>query len=61
MKRLFKNSKNRIRFAVFHKYILNNPYIPHKPSQKQATFLLGYDFEEGFYGGAAGGGKAMRC
>lgn len=61
MQRLFKNSGNRNRFATFYKYILHNKYIPHKPTAKQAAFLMGYDLEEGFYGGAAGGGKVMRC
>src|SRR6476469_1941519 len=32
-------------------------YIPHKPSPKQAAFLL-YDGLEAFYGGAAAGGKS---
>lgn len=41
------------RFAVT---VLNNPYIPHKPSIKQALFLSS-PYEETFYGGAAGGGK----
>ncbi len=35
---------------------LPQPYIPHRPSPKQAAFLL-YDGLEAFYGGAAGGGK----
>ena len=61
MQTLFENSMNRDRFAVFYKYILNNKYIPHKPTRKQAAFLMGYDLEEGFYGGAAGGGKVTRC
>lgn len=33
-------------------------YIPHTPTPKQAAFLL-LDCEEAFYGGAAGGGKAL--
>lgn len=33
------------------------PYSPHRPSQKQETFLR-LDAEEIFYGGAAGGGKS---
>jgi len=58
MKHLFKKSQNRSRFATFYKYILQNKYIPHNPTGKQATFLMGHDLEEGFYGGAAGGGKS---
>jgi len=33
-------------------------YIPHVPTPKQAAFLL-LDCKEAFYGGAAGGGKAL--
>lgn len=33
-------------------------YIPHVPTPKQAAFLL-LDNKEAFYGGAAGGGKAL--
>jgi len=32
-------------------------YIPHRPTAKQAAFLM-MDSEEAFYGGAAGGGKS---
>jgi hypothetical protein len=35
---------------------LPSPYIPHRPTPKQAAFLL-YNGLEAFYGGAAGGGK----
>lgn len=34
------------------------PWIPHRPTPKQAAFLLQDDTREGFYGGAAGGGKS---
>ena len=34
-----------------------NEYIPHTPTAKQLAFLC-LDSEEGFYGGAAGGGKS---
>lgn len=34
------------------------PFIPHRPTAKQTAFLLLDDFTEGFYGGAAGGGKS---
>ena len=37
--------------------VLENPYIIHKPSRKQAKFLLLPQLEA-FYGGAAGGGKS---
>lgn len=33
-------------------------YIPHTPTPKQAAFML-LDSQEAFYGGAAGGGKAL--
>lgn len=37
--------------------VLENPYIPHDPTPKQAEFLLLPD-REALYGGAAGGGKS---
>lgn len=37
--------------------ILENPYIPHCPTDKQVEFLLNFDLEA-LYGGAAGGGKS---
>lgn len=37
---------------------MENPYIPHKPTPKQAEFLLD-DRREILYGGAAGGGKSI--
>lgn len=37
--------------------VLDNPWIPHDPTIKQAEFLL-LDNLEAFYGGAAGGGKS---
>lgn len=37
--------------------ILENPWIPHDPTEKQAEFLL-LPVLEAFYGGAAGGGKS---
>lgn len=37
--------------------ILENPWIPHEPTPKQAEFLL-MPTREAFYGGAAGGGKS---
>jgi len=42
---------------IFNSTILNNPYIPHKPTPKQADFLL-LSCKEALYGGAAGGGKS---
>jgi predicted phage terminase large subunit-like protein len=42
---------------LFTRTILNNPYIPHKPTEKQEAFIkLGC--REALYGGAAGGGKS---
>lgn len=43
--------------AVFRATILENRYIPHDPTPKQAQFLL-LDEDEAFYGGSAGGGKS---
>ncbi len=37
--------------------VLENPYIPHDPTPKQAEFLWVPE-EEALYGGAAGGGKS---
>ena len=53
---LTKLGKERI--AEFGATILNNPYILHEPTQKQAAFLLQSDIKTGFYGGAARGGKS---
>jgi len=47
--------KNRL--AEFQATIIDNPYIPHEPTEKQALFLM-HPGLEGFYGGAAGGGKS---
>src|SRR5436190_3981743 len=41
----------------FHQTVLNNPYIPHKPTGKQALFLLAAEVREVMFGGAGGGGK----
>lgn len=38
-------------------WYLENPYIPHNPTVKQARFLLDVG-KEALYGGAAGGGKS---
>ena len=43
--------------AVLAATVLENPYIPHDPTPKQAAFLL-YDGIEALYGGAAGPGKS---
>lgn len=53
---LTKLKKSRI--ANFQATVLDNPYIPQDPTQKQAAFLLQTDLKEGFYGGAARGGKS---
>jgi hypothetical protein len=55
-KPLMKSKKKRI--TDFCNSILNNPYIPQDPTQKQAIFLLQSELKEGFYGGAARGGKS---
>src|ERR1043165_1795541 len=41
----------------FHRTVLKNPWIPQKPTERQAKFLLS-PCVEGLYGGAAGGGKS---
>jgi predicted phage terminase large subunit-like protein len=43
--------------AIMRATILENPYIPHEPTPKQAEFLL-TEAKESMYGGAAGGGKS---
>ena len=55
-KHLTKLQKKRL--AEFHASIIDNSYIPQDPTQKQAAFLLQSDCKEGFYGGAARGGKS---
>ena len=46
------------RIATFQATIIDNPYIPQEPTDKQAEFLLKTTMKEGFYGGAARGGKS---
>ena len=42
---------------LFTRTVLSNPYIPHRPTEKQEAFIkLGC--REALYGGAAGGGKS---
>src|SRR5690554_6810636 len=43
--------------ALLTSTILNNPYIPHVPTPKEALFLT-VPYLEVMYGGAAGGGKS---
>jgi len=43
--------------SQFAALVLDNPFIPHKPTDKQALFLI-RDELEGLYGGSAGGGKS---
>ena len=59
MKASLKESLQAIRLKTIHETVLNNPYTPHNPSDKQFEFLFYADILEGFYGGAAGGGKAL--
>lgn len=58
MKMSLNESLQAIRLKTIHETVLNNPYIPHKPTDKQFEFLFYSDILEGFYGGAAGGGKS---
>ena len=58
MKTHLKESLQTIRLKTLHETVLNNPYIPQKPTDKQFEFLFYTDVLEGFYGGAAGGGKS---
>ncbi len=39
--------------------LVTSPYVPHEPTGKQAAFLMLSSYREAFYGGAAGGGKAL--
>ena len=43
--------------AILMATVLENRWIPHEPTPKQAQFLI-LENEEAFYGGAAGGGKS---
>ncbi|RLD17890.1 MAG: hypothetical protein DRI69_11370 [Bacteroidetes bacterium] len=58
MKKSLIKSLQAIRLKTIHETIFKNPYIPHKPTAKQFEFLFYSDLLEGFYGGAAGGGKS---
>jgi len=44
--------------AIYQATILENPYIPFFPTDKQFKFLLNFE-KEILYGGAAGGGKSV--
>lgn len=46
------------KFDSFHRTVINNPFIPHRPTVKQAEFLACTELQELLYGGAAGGGKS---
>lgn len=50
-------SRMGLKKEIFKRTILENKWIPHKPTLKQAEFLL-VDAKEALYGGAAGGGKS---
>lgn len=47
----------KISKAEFAALVLDNPYLPHEPTIKQAEFLV-YTGRECMFGGAAGGGKS---
>jgi predicted phage terminase large subunit-like protein len=51
------STRASLKKQLFLNTVLLNPYIPHKPTSKQALFLL-LDNKEALYGGAAGGGKS---
>ncbi len=53
-----KNLSKATLKAIYQATILENPYIPFIPTDKQLEFLLGFD-KETLYGGAAGGGKSV--
>jgi hypothetical protein len=36
--------------------IIDNPFIPHEPTEKQFEFLMLEEVRESLFGGAAGGG-----
>ena len=52
------SEKELIKAKLVTDGIENNGYIPHEPTDKQVLFLYHTDLLEGFYGGAAGGGKS---
>ncbi len=53
-----RNLNKAILKAIYQVTILENPYIPFTPTDKQLEFLLGFE-KEILYGGAAGGGKSV--
>jgi len=53
----FQNLTTAERQAILRATVLENPYIPHEPTLKQAEFLLNFK-PEVLFGGAAGGGKS---
>lgn len=55
--RVLTQLSEELKEEIFQKTILNNHYIPHKPTPKQSEFLR-YMGVEALYGGAAGGGKS---
>ena len=50
-------SPNRTKARILKATVFDNPYIPHKPTLKQAEFLTNPK-PEVLFGGAAGGGKS---
>src|SRR5262245_664861 len=51
------NRSAEFRAKLLASSVLNNPFIPQKPTTKQAAFLLDLR-PEAFFGGAAGPGKS---
>ena len=51
--------KQKHYMSEFKATIIDNPYIPFEPTSRQAAFLMRSDYLEGFFGGAARGGKSF--
>ena len=53
------SEKKKQYIAEFQATIIENEYIPFEPTTRQAAFLMRSEYLEGFYGGAARGGKSF--